>query len=198
MSLTSVLPSPAFSSRADVPAPFTGVFSHRGVLAGVAWQGGRGEADRCCRHKPLGLTKVDNVQATQTLFTSYNIFTPRRRPLLSPVGIFPVPLKATPQVSQAALGSKVWPCSQVHLFPPVRSWSCSIRNRQKEGKGSPRTGGFTLALCGHCLPTNLLLCGWGARAAATQLTVGRDWIQFLINRPVAPIQDSLVFVMLFS
>lgn len=155
MPLTSVLPSPGFSSRADVPAPFTGVFSHRGVLVRVAWQGGRGEADRCCRHKPLGLTKVDNVQATQTLFTSYNIFTPWRRPLLSPVGIFPVPLEATPEVSQAALGSRVWPCSQIHLFPPARSWSCSIRNRKKEGKGSPRTGGSRLhCVATVCLPTS--------------------------------------------
>lgn len=62
-----MLPSPAFSSRADVSAPFTGVFSHRGLLVGVAWQGGRGEADRCYRHKTLGLTKVDKVQLTQTL-----------------------------------------------------------------------------------------------------------------------------------
>lgn len=62
-----MLPSPAFSSRADVSAPFTGVFSHRELLVGVAWQGGRGEADRCCRHKTLGLTKVDNVQLTRTL-----------------------------------------------------------------------------------------------------------------------------------
>lgn len=66
MPLTSVLPSPGFSSRADVPASFTGVFSHRGVLVGVAWQGGRSEADRCCRHKPLGLTKVATVQTMYT------------------------------------------------------------------------------------------------------------------------------------
>ena len=72
-----------------------------------------------------------------------------------------------------------------------------VRNLHEEGYGSPGTEGFTLVPRGRRLPTNLLLRGWGTKAAA-QLTVGRNWIQFLINRSVAPIQDSLVFIMLFS
>lgn len=40
-------------------------------------------------------------------------------------------------------------------------------------------------------PPPVHLCRCGTEAAA-QLTVGRDWIQFLINRSVPPIHESLV------
>lgn len=168
-----------------------------------------GEADGCCRHKPLSLQRCTQCGSPKPIshhVTRGGIFTPGWSPLLPLVGVSLVPLEAAPQVPQAALGSRVWlgPTFPHHQGMELGSAGADgathtvpIRNLHKEGYGSPGTEGFMLVPRGRCLPTNLLLHGWGTEAAA-QLTVGRDWIQFLSNKSATPIQGNLVFIMFFS
>lgn len=122
-----MLPSPAFSYRANTSAPFAGAISRRGLPARVAPRGGTGEADGCYRHKPLGLqrhTKRGSPKRLSHHATRGGTFTPRRSHLL-PSEVFPVPLEAAPQVSRAAPGPRVWPGPWVPrcLAAGARSWA---------------------------------------------------------------------------
>lgn len=72
---------------------------------------------------------------------------------------FPCPFVAKPTDLSGCSGLQVWLCSQAHQFPAVRSWSAPLgmsTGRAKAAQGWR----LTLALCGHCFPTNLLLSGW--------------------------------------
>lgn len=156
-------------------------------------------------------TKAYEARFTQTPFTSRNKgrhLHPTAEPP-SPLGSFPCPFGGSP----TGLPGCSWPQGLAWaLGPPVpRSWgtelgsagadgatrTAPVRNLHEEGHGSPGAEGFTLVPRNHRLLTHLLLRWWGTEAAA-QLTAGRDWIPFLINTSVAPTQDSLVFIMLFS
>lgn len=162
-------------------------------------RGGTGEAEWALQTQASWFTKVHKVQLTQTHFISHSKGR-HLHPMVelpSPTGRpFPCPFGADPQVPQAAPGSGVWPSPWIpysrgmEMGSAKASWTIPVRNLQEESSSSFRTEGFTLL-------TNLLLCGWGTEAAA-QFTVGRDWMQVLISRSVAAIQDSLVFTMLFS